>query len=179
MQLIDTHAHVYVDEFDSDRVLLLDNARKAGVDKIFMPAIDSTTHLKMLEVQKDFPFCFSMMGLHPCSVNENVEDELATVQSFLFKNKFSAVGEIGLDFYWDKTFTSQQYTAFERQIEWALEFKLPIVIHSRNAMDECISVIRKYPAVKGVFHCFSGTVEQANEIIEMRFLSRDWRCYYV
>ena len=169
MQLIDTHAHIYLAEFDSDRESLLTKAKEAGVEKIFMPAIDNSTHSQMLAVQKQFPQCIPMMGLHPCSVAENFEEELAIVGNYLKANKFSAVGEIGLDFYWDKTFTNQQYKAFEQQVEWALAYQLPIVIHSRNAMDECIEVVKKYPAVRGVFHCFSGTVPQAQEIINAGF----------
>lgn len=169
MQLIDTHAHIYSSEFSEDRKVVVEKAEKEGVQKIFMPAIDSTTHAAMLEVEKTMDGCISMMGLHPCSVGQNVAHELAIIEDYLQSRTFCAVGEIGLDFYWDKTFMDQQYRAFEKQVQWAINYSLPIVIHSRNAMDECITVVKKYPAVKGVFHCFSGTVAQAEQIIELGF----------
>jgi len=167
MQLIDTHAHIYLPEFDADRAQMLQASRDAGVNRIFMPAIDSTTHAAMLACENET--CTAMMGLHPCSVKEDHETELQVVFDHLSQRRFAAVGEIGLDFYWDKTFTQQQYLAFETQIGWALQFGLPIVIHSRNALDECIAVVKKFPGVKGVFHCFSGTALQAQQIIELGF----------
>lgn len=170
MYLIDSHAHIYLPEFDKDREFLIEEAKNAGVEKIFMPAIDSSTHDKMLQVEAAFPSCVSMMGLHPCSVKENVEEELHIVKQHLEKRKFIALGEIGLDFYWDVSFKEQQYKAFHQQIQWALEYDLPIVIHSRNAVDECIEVVRGYPQLKGVFHCFSGGAEQARKIIDLNFM---------
>ena len=115
--------------------------------------------------------CAAMMGVHPCSVKENFEDELKIARDFLKKRRFIAIGEIGLDFYWDKTFTEEQYAAFHQQIEWALEFDLPIVIHSRNSTDECISVVKEHQKgnLKGVFHCFSGDTDQAKKIIDLGF----------
>lgn len=172
MNLIDSHAHIYVDDFANDLPAMLDRAKQAGVNKIAMPAIDSATHEAMLAVEKAHPgFCVSMMGLHPCSVNENFEKELGIVESYLSRQKFVAVGEIGLDSYWDLTFKEQQYTAFRRQIELAIHYKLPVAIHSRNSTDECIQVVREYKnsSLKGVFHCFSGTVEQARQVIESGF----------
>jgi TatD DNase family protein len=168
--LIDTHAHIYLPEFDDDREKVIAMATEAGVAGIYLPAIDSSTHERMLETEKDFPVCRSMMGLHPCSVKEDFSKEIEIVKDYLAKRRFIAVGEIGLDFYWDKTFSSQQYSAFEQQIVLALEHQLPIVIHSRNAIDECIEVVAKYPGLRGVFHCFSGTVEQANKIIDLKFM---------
>jgi TatD DNase family protein len=170
MLLIDTHAHIYLPEFDNDRELILQRAKGEGVEKIFMPAIDSTTHYKMLQVEDEFPGCYAMMGLHPCSVGEASANELGIVQQFLKERKFIAIGEIGLDFYWDKTFMQQQYDAFEKQIQWAIEYNLPVVIHSRNAINECIEVVKKYVGVKGVFHCFTGTADQARQIINAGFL---------
>jgi TatD DNase family protein len=170
MKLIDTHAHIYLPEYDTSRQELLQKAKEQGVTQIYMPAIDSTTHESMLAVEKQFESCRSMMGLHPCSVGANYEDELAVVETYLKERTFIAIGEIGLDFYWDKNFASQQYLAFEKQVQWALQYNLPIVIHSRNAIDECIAVIKKYPPIKGVFHCFSGSVQQANQITEAGFL---------
>lgn len=172
MMLIDTHSHIYLPEFDADRPKMLENAEKAGVGKIFMPAIDSSTHDVMLRVEKEnSSVCMSMIGLHPCSVKENYEDELRIVSDFLEQRTFIAIGETGLDFYWDKTFTTQQYEAFHKQIEWAIHFDFPVVIHSRNSIDECIKVIaeNQHGQLKGVFHCFSGNIEQANQIIDLGF----------
>jgi TatD DNase family protein len=168
-QLIDTHAHIYLPEFDSDREATLGRAAAAGVEAIYLPAIDSTTHEAMLQTEIRFPNCRSMIGLHPCSVKEDFEQELAMVENYLRQRKFVAVGEIGLDFYWDTTFTSQQFAAFHRQIALALEYGLPIAIHSRNATDECIEVVRQYPGLRGVFHCFSGNEEQARALMELGF----------
>jgi TatD DNase family protein len=172
MNIIDTHSHIYVSEFDMDRVEMMRRAEKEGVTKIFLPAIDSDSHEKMLQTEADFPgICHSMMGLHPCSVKENYKEELELVQEYLKKRPFKAVGEIGLDFYWDKTFTTQQYEAFYQQIEWALAYNLPIVIHSRNATEECIKVVAEHQKgeLRGIFHCFSGNEEQARQLIELGF----------
>ena len=172
MTLIDTHAHLYLDEFDADRAEALMRARSQGVSKVFMPAVDASTHEAMLQLEQEFPgYCYSMIGLHPCSVKADPAPQLKIVEDLLKKREFVAVGETGLDFYWDLTFTSQQYLAFNRQIDWALEYDRPVVIHSRNSTDECISVIkeRQTAQLKGVFHCFSGNLEQAKKIIELGF----------
>jgi TatD DNase family protein len=172
MILIDTHSHIYLPEFDSDRNQMLARAEKEGIGKIFMPAIDASTHGAMLKLEVEHPsLCLSMMGLHPCSVKENPDAELKAVQDHLEKRPFIAVGETGLDFYWDKTYTQQQYKAFHQQIEWALHYDIPVVIHSRNSIDECIMVVREHQngKLKGVFHCFSGNEEQAGKIIELGF----------
>jgi TatD DNase family protein len=170
MYLIDTHAHIYLQEFDSDRDDCIKRALEAGVDSILMPAIDSTTHDAMLLTESTYTQCLAMIGLHPCSVNEIFEKELAIVREYLQKRKFCAIGEIGLDFYWDKTYTDQQFQCFHAQVEMALQYDIPIAIHSRNATDECIEVIRQYPALKGVFHCFSGTYEQAVSLMDTHFM---------
>jgi TatD DNase family protein len=169
MQLVDTHAHIYLPEFDADRPDIIARASRVGISAILMPAIDSGTHTSMLDTERNFPLCKAMMGLHPCSVRENYAAELAVVEDYFSKRDFVAVGEIGLDFYWDKTFTSQQYAAFHRQIQLAIQKGLPIVIHSREAVDECIEVVRQYPGLRGVFHCFSGTVDQAEAIRGLGF----------
>jgi TatD DNase family protein len=170
MRLIDTHAHIYLEDFNADRESIILKAKESGVEAIIMPAIDASTHQQMLSVEAAFSQCTAMMGLHPCSVKESFEAELQVVHQYLQQRSFIAIGEIGLDFYWDTTFTQQQYQAFETQVQWALQYNLPIVIHSRNAMDECIAVVKKYPSLKGIFHCFSGTEEQAQQIIELGFL---------
>jgi TatD DNase family protein len=172
MTLIDTHSHIYSTEFDADRSLMLERAEKEGVGKILMPAVDADSHELMLKLEKDNPGkCFSMMGVHPCSIKEDYQNELKIATQYFAQRKFIAVGEIGLDFYWDKTFVEQQYLAFHEQIEWALHFDIPIVIHSRNATDECIKVVKEYQKgkLRGVFHCFSGTTEQANQLIGLGF----------
>jgi TatD DNase family protein len=168
--MIDTHAHIYLPEFDSDREQIILNARSNGVEKILMPAIDSSTHEGMLQVEEKFDGCLSMIGLHPCSVKENYIEELGIIKGYLAKRNFIAIGEIGLDFYWDISFRNQQYQAFEEQIQLGIENGLPIVIHSRNSINECIEVVKNYLGCKGVFHCFSGNEEQAKKIIELDFM---------
>jgi TatD DNase family protein len=169
MYFIDTHTHIYLSEFDDDRAQMMERASAAGVNAFFLPAIDSSTHEAMLRTG-DSDNCYCMMGLHPCSVNQDFEKELRVTEDYFEKRKFIAVGEIGLDFYWDKTFVKEQYKAFHRQIKFALKKELPIVIHSRNATDECIEVVEQYPGLKGVFHCFSGNYEQAAKVIRAGML---------
>ena len=172
MNLIDTHAHIYSDEFQNDKTVTIEKAKAAGVSKIIMPAIDSATHENMLRLEEEYAgTCISMMGLHPCSVKENYEEELRIAEEYLVKQKFIAVGEIGLDFYWDLSFKNQQYAAFHQQVEWALQYDIPISIHSRNATDECIKVVQEHQQgkLRGVFHCFSGTLQQAGQLIELGF----------
>ncbi|MEO7983514.1 MAG: TatD family hydrolase [Bacteroidota bacterium] len=172
MTLIDTHSHIYLPEFDADRISMLERAEKEAIRKILLPAVDSFTHEAMLKLEQERPMeCISMMGVHPCSVKEDYRGELKIARDHFEKRAFKAVGEIGLDFYWDKTFTEQQYTAFHEQIEWALHFDIPIAIHSRNATDECIEVVAGHQQgkLKGVFHCFSGDAEQAAKIIDLGF----------
>jgi len=172
MSLVDTHAHIFLEEFDSDRGAMLDRVREAGVEKILMPAIDSDTHERLFSLAASQPeLCQPMIGLHPCSVKENYRNELKIVADFLEKQKVVAIGEIGLDFYWDLSFRDQQHEAFGQQLQWARERGLPVSIHSRNATDECIAQVRELQdgRLKGVFHCFSGTVEQAREIIGLGF----------
>ncbi|MBL7739670.1 MAG: TatD family hydrolase [Chitinophagaceae bacterium] len=172
MKLIDTHAHIYLGDFDSDRTFLIESAERVGVTKILMPAIDIVTHQKMIETEASSGgIGLSMMGLHPCSVKENYLTELALIREYLEKRKFVAIGETGLDFYWDLSFKDQQYEAFQQQIEWAIEYDIPVVIHSRNSTDECIRMVSKNQQgrLRGVFHCFSGSKEQANQIGELGF----------
>jgi TatD DNase family protein len=172
MTLVDTHSHIYVAEFDGDREMMLERAENEGVNFILLPAIDAATHATQLKLEEIHPDrCISMMGLHPCSVKENYKEELSIARNWFEKRPFRAVGEIGLDFYWDRTFTEQQYDAFHEQIEWALHFDIPISIHSRNATDECIAVVKEHQKgkLKGVFHCFSGDLRQAEEVVALGF----------
>lgn len=169
---IDTHSHLYAEEFDIDRNEIIKKAIEVGVKKILLPNCNSETVGVMLALEKQFPEnCFSMMGLHPCYVKENVEEELALVEKLLNEKKFIAVGEIGLDFYWDTSFKEEQINAFQFQIDLAKKHKLPIAIHTRNAMAETIELIEKNKDenLRGVFHCFSGTLEDAKKIISLGF----------
>ncbi len=172
MLLIDTHAHIYSKQLITDLSGILERSVKEGVSHILMPAIDASTHEAMLQVEQQYPGqCISMMGLHPCSVGENYTEELRIVEDFLAKRKFIAVGEIGLDYYWDLTYKDQQVAAFNRQIEWALAYDVPIVIHSRNSTEECIDIVKQHQkgALRGVFHCFSGDQAQAKKVIDLGF----------
>jgi TatD DNase family protein len=172
MTLIDTHTHLYSEEFAADIEDVLQRAATEGVKKFYLPAIDSTAHQQMINLERRYPGnLFSMMGLHPCYVKENYKDELALVEDWLAKRKFAAIGEIGLDFYWDTSFTDQQYDAFRTQIAWSLQYDLPIVIHTRNAMAETIALVKEYAArnVRGIFHCFSGNARDAAAITAMGF----------
>jgi TatD DNase family protein len=172
MILTDTHCHLYAEEFKADIEGVLERAEEEQVGKFYLPAIDSSTHDAMFLLEKMYPGkCIAMMGLHPCSVKDDYLFELQIVEEWLAKGQFPAVGEIGLDFYWDKTFIDQQYEAFRRQIDWALQYRLPVVIHTRNAMAETIAVIREYAGrgLQGIFHCFSGTYEDALAVIDMGF----------
>ena len=171
MGLIDSHAHIYLNEFDPDRNEVISRSVSIGVEKILMPAIDSTTHQLMLDTEKMYPgICHSMMGLHPCSVKGNYREELELVKKYIVDQSFIAIGEIGLDFYWDVTYKEQQYEAFRQQLDWSIQHNLPVSIHSRNATAECIEVIREFGGqARGVFHCFSGNGEQARALIELWF----------
>lgn len=170
--LIDTHTHLYDEKFDQDRTAVIRSAIDAGVEKMFLPNCDSATISGMLALEEEFPeHCFAMMGLHPCYVKENADEELKVMENWLQKRKFIAVGEIGLDYYWDKTFIAEQKRAFRIQIEWALHYDLPVVIHTREATKDTIDVVREYTSrgIKGVFHCFSGSEESARQIIDAGF----------
>ncbi len=166
---IDTHTHLYSEEFNLDRAQLIEKAIKNGVTKFYLPNIDSTSINGMIELTKQYPTnCFAMMGLHPCSVAANVNEELAVVSTWLQTQKFAGIGEIGIDLYWDKTFVTQQQKAFETQIKWALEYNYPIVIHCRNAFDEIYEILKSFKQLpKAIFHCFSGTVDEAHKIIDL------------
>ncbi len=173
MNIIDSHTHLYLEDFKDDIHEVIDRAQKEGVSGFYLPAIDSSTIDAQFELEKKFPgLCFAMAGLHPCSVKENYKDELMIIASWLSKRKFAAIGEIGLDMYWDKTFIDQQYECFHKQIEIALQYDLPVVLHTRDAMDESIGVIQQYRSkgLKGIFHCFGGSLEQAQKIIDCSFL---------
>jgi TatD DNase family protein len=148
--------------------MLIKRAIEAGVTRFFMPNVDSESIPGMFQIEKEFPEnCFSMMGLHPCSVSQTYQQELRVAEHWLSKRKFSAIGEIGIDLYWDKTFFEQQQDAFRTQIGWAKKYELPYVIHSRNAFDETMEIVNEFKGdnIKAIFHCFSGNVAQAEEVI--------------
>ena len=173
MKLIDSHTHLYSEDFNKDIESVMQRAFDANVQKFYLPAIDSSTHEAMLALEEKYPQnCFAMMGLHPCNVNENFEKELNIIKEYLDKRNFAAVGEIGLDFYWDISYKNEQFKAFEQQMQWALDRQLPIAIHSRNSMKETIVAVEPFAekGLKGIFHCFGGTIEEANKIISLGFL---------
>ena len=170
--LIDTHAHIYHEDFLADRSDMLQRCMDQSVTKIFMPNVDHTSIDAMLELEsRSSGQCIPMMGLHPCSVKKGFERELYLVEDWLSKRKFSAVGEIGTDLYWDKSLYDYQKEAFLLQVSWAKKYRLPIVIHSRESINETIELVQQMQDgnLSGVFHCFSGTTEQATEIIKLGF----------
>lgn len=170
MQLVDSHSHLFLEEFAEDLPDVMERARQAGVTHIFMPNIDRSTIEPMLRVCEEYSgMCFPMIGLHPTSVNEKYEEELSVVEHMLqLPHSFVAVGEIGMDLYWDRTYLHEQKIAFERQVEWALKYGLPIVIHSREAFDYIYKVLLPYKgsSLTGIFHSFTGDASEAARMLE-------------
>ena len=168
--LIDTHSHLFLEDFVADLPQVMERAKSAGVSCILMPNIDSSTVDAMLDVCNEYAgYCFPMIGLHPTSVDESYERELEILRRYLSDSRrFIAIGEVGIDLYWDKTFQKEQIAAFEKQIEWALEYDLPIVIHARSAFDCIFTVMEPYKrtALRGVFHSFTGTEEEAVKCLD-------------
>ncbi len=172
MKFIDTHAHIYLTEFVEDHRQMVERCLEVGVTKIYLPNIDGSTIEDMLLLESQYPnVCIPMMGLHPGSVKEDFEEQLKLVEYWLHKRSFAAVGEIGSDFYWDTQFRDQQMEALSIQIDWAHELNLPIVVHTRSSFDDTCDLIRqkKKKGLRGVFHCFGGSVEDAALIAEMGF----------
>ena len=170
--MIDTHAHIYLEEFKSDIDEVISRSDDLGVEKIYLPNIDHTSIDDMLELEQRYPdMCVSMMGLHPCSVKKDFEKELYIVEEWLSKRKFAGVGEIGTDMYWDKTFWKEQQEALNVQLDFAKQYEIPAILHCRDSIDETIEIVSKKQDEKltGIFHCFSGTVDQAEKIIELGF----------
>jgi TatD DNase family protein len=170
--MIETHAHIYDEQYNLDRKQMLDRAFEAGVQQIWMPNCDHSTIEGMMQLATDYPnVCLPMMGLHPTYVKDNFENELYIVEDWLNKYKFLAIGEIGMDLYWDKTFVEQQKQAFMTQCELALKHKLWIDIHSRSAFWETVELIEQIanPALTGIFHCFTGSLVEAQKAIELGF----------
>lgn len=167
--LIDTHSHLYLPQFDEDREAMLQRALEADVRKIFLPNIDLDSIPGMLALCDAHPqMCYPMMGLHPCDVKENYKEVLSLIRSEFDKRKFIAVGEIGIDLYWDKTTLDIQVDAFKQQIDWAKQMQIPIVIHARESFDEIFAVLDEVndESLFGVFHCFTGNESQANKVID-------------
>lgn len=174
---VDTHAHLYLEHFDFDISATIERSINGGVQKIFLPNIDFSTIEPMRKLCQQFPQnCLPMLGLHPCDVKENYENELAKILDFIQnklshfpENKIYAIGECGLDYYWDKIFVSQQKKALELQAEWALEMNLPIVLHTRDSFYDTYKIIKPFAkkGLTGVFHCFSGSQEEANQLLSL------------
>jgi TatD DNase family protein len=170
MNLIDTHSHIFSEEFENDRASVIENAFNKGVTKIIVPNIDSKTIdavLNSCKIKSDS--IFPTIGVHPESIKANYKEELAAVKSFIEKEKFVAIGEIGIDLYWDKTFYKEQIAALEEQLQWALYYNLPVILHTREAFDQQYEIVKNFKGIKGVFHAFTGNVEQANKIIDLGF----------
>ena len=170
----DTHVHLYLEEFDPDRDQMIQRAEKAGVYYLFLPNIDSTSVKQMLRVCESWPYlCYPIMGLHPGSVHANYRDELSLVSQYLAdtKYRFFGLGEIGIDLYWDKTFENEQKEAFNLQLDLAVEYGLPVAVHTRNSIEVTLEIMegRNDKGLRGVFHCFSGDVAQAVRAVNMGF----------
>ena len=173
MKLIDTHTHLYLEQFDADRDIVVQRALDQGVDKMLLPNIDKDSIDVLWELCNKYPENFyPMAGLHPTSVKEDYQEQLQIVEDELAKRKYIAVGEIGIDLYWDKTFQKEQKEALLFQFDLAIKYKLPVVIHSRDSFDEIMQVIEEFnnPELRGIFHCFTGTESEANKIIDKGFL---------
>lgn len=170
--IIDTHAHIYLEHFKEDINEVIERCDEQGVERIYLPNIDHTSIDDMMELEnKHTDKCIAMMGLHPCSVGKDFEKELYLVEEWLGKRKFVGVGEIGTDLYWDKTFWAQQQEAFKIQLDLARQYQTPAIIHCRDSIDETIAMVakKKDEKLSGIFHCFTGTLEQAQKIIELGF----------
>ncbi|MGQ9846540.1 MAG: TatD family hydrolase [Bacteroidales bacterium] len=172
MKFIDTHTHIYLDQFDDDRTITIEKAQNLSIEKLLVPDIDSSHRPKMLEICKQFnDYCLPMLGIHPTSVKEDYQNELSLLKKALEKETPIAIGECGLDYYWDKTFANEQIKVLVEQFYLAQHYKLPLVIHSRKSLNELISLIKQYKHLnlKGVFHCYPGNINEANFLIEHGF----------
>ena len=170
MNFIDTHSHLFLEEFAEDLPLVMQRAKSAGVSRIYMPNIDCSTIKPLLDTVAQYPdYCFPMIGLHPTSVNADFREELKVMKEMLDQSHpFVAIGEVGMDLYWDRTFINEQFEAFETQIQWSAEYQLPLVIHSRDSFEEVYQVIKRneHKNLKGIFHSFTGTVEEAERLLQ-------------
>jgi len=167
--LIDSHSHIYSEEFDEDRAEVIERAKSVGVTKLILPNVDAASLQRMLKTEAEYPaYCYAAIGLHPTSVNEDFNSELELVKTELERRDYVAIGEIGIDLYWDKQFLNEQITVFRRQLEWALEYNLPVIIHVRDSFNETMKVLNEFAGkgLKGVFHSFTGTADDAAQIID-------------
>lgn len=167
--MIDTHSHIYSEEFDADRSEVIQRAIDAGVKHIILPNVDSESLPRMLALEAEYPnYCYAAIGLHPTSVKSDYKTELEKVRSELERRKYIAIGEIGIDLFWDKTFLNEQIEVFQQQIKWALKFDLPVIIHVRDSFRETLEALKSFKGTKlrGVFHSFTGNLSEALEIIE-------------
>jgi TatD DNase family protein len=172
MEYIDTHAHIYLEHFDEDIEKILQSAKNVLISTIFLPNIDSSSIEAMLQLEALYPDqCRALMGLHPCSVKGDFENELKIMDNWLGRRKFAGIGETGTDLYWDKTYMEQQVEALKIQISWAKDKNLPIILHSRNSLDLSIQIVesRHFSGISGIFHCFTGNIDQAKRIIDLGF----------
>ncbi|WP_192820628.1 TatD family hydrolase [Rufibacter sp. LB8] len=172
MTYIDTHAHIFSPEFDQDREEMVQRAKAAGISQIYMPNIDAASIEPMLALEEKHAWCHSMLGLHPCSVKEDFREVLSLMESWLAKRPFKGIGEAGLDLYWDKSLIELQKEALKIQCGWAKILQIPIILHTRNAFGETLEIIQAQQdgKLKGIFHCFSGTVAEAQAVIDAGFL---------
>lgn len=171
MRIIDTHSHIYAEEFDHDTADIIHRAKSTGVEKILMPNIDTESIDRLHHLAETYPdYCIPMMGLHPTSIGESWESDLKEIKKQLEQRKYIAIGEIGIDLYWDKTFEKEQKLAFEEQLRWSIECSLPVAIHSRDAIAECIACIKNVGAeqLRGVFHSFGGTEDELKDILSLK-----------
>jgi TatD DNase family protein len=171
MKIIDTHSHIYSEEFDDDIDDVIARARAAGVEKILLPNIDVSSLSRLHDTADRYKdYCIPMMGLHPTSVGKDWQSELDTIKQQLKTRSYIAIGEIGIDLYWDKTFEQEQKNVFEEQLRWSIEYDLPVVIHSRDAIAECIECVRNVGSeqLRGVFHSFGGTIEELQNILSLK-----------
>ncbi len=172
MKFVDTHTHLYLEQFDTDSREVVNKAIDAGVKHLLLPNVDLETVEPMLKLAEQFPdICLPMMALHPTSVKENHLESLEEIRNLLFSGRFIAVGETGIDLYWDKTFIKEQIFCFEKHIEWALKLDLPLIIHSRKSLNEIFNVLSNYKdsKLKGIFHCFPGNINEAQKAVELGF----------
>lgn len=170
MNFIDTHSHLFAEEFKEDLLQAIKRAKEVGVSRVYLPNIDCSTLQPMLDTASQYPgYCFPMLGLHPTSVGTNYREELELMNKRLHtEHPFVAIGEVGMDLYWDKTYVNEQIEAFDTQIQWAIEYKLPLVIHSRESFNEVEFCLSKYSNqdLKGIFHSFTGTAEEASVLLK-------------
>ncbi len=169
--MIETHAHLYSEEFNKDRSEMLERAQEEGVSQLYMPNIDEDSIDAMLDVEQKYSQTIATMGLHPCYVKKDFEKQLYTIENWLDKRKFVAIGEIGLDFYWDKTLMAQQEEALKIQIDWAKKYQIPIILHCRDSFQETFEIVKSMhdDRLSGVFHCFTGTAEDAKKVTDLGF----------